>query len=46
MHRTGMTRLAGALLTAGVLVLGVFAVFEKKRQDVLRVVEQVRGWSP
>lgn len=34
------------VVIAGVLILGVFAVFEKKRQDVLRVVEQVRRWSP
>jgi hypothetical protein len=26
--------------------LGVFAIFEKKRQEVLRVVDQLRQWSP
>ena len=34
------------VVIAGVLVLGVFAVFEKKRQEVLRVVDQLRQWSP
>ncbi|MFN0054955.1 MAG: hypothetical protein ACKV0T_22520, partial [Planctomycetales bacterium] len=34
------------VVLAGVLVLAVFALFEKKRQEVLRLVEQLKQWSP
>lgn len=29
----------------GLIILGVFALFEKRRNDVLRVVEEVRAWK-
>jgi hypothetical protein len=32
-------------LVAGVLILALFAVFEKKREDVLRVVDELKGWE-
>jgi hypothetical protein len=33
-------------IVAGILILALFALFEKKRQDVLRVVDQFREWTP
>jgi hypothetical protein len=33
-------------IVAGVLILALFALFEKKRQDVLRMVDQLKEWSP
>lgn len=32
-------------IVAGVLILALFAVFEKKREDVLRVVGELKGWD-
>jgi hypothetical protein len=34
------------VVCAGVLVLGIFAVFEKKRQEILHVVDKIKRWSP
>jgi hypothetical protein len=31
-------------IVAGILIIAVFAVFEKKRQDVLRLVDQLKQW--
>jgi hypothetical protein len=33
-------------IVAGLLILALFALFEKKRQDVLRVVEEFKQWNP
>jgi hypothetical protein len=33
-------------IVAGFLILGLFALFEKKQQDVLRVVDELKQWSP
>jgi hypothetical protein len=33
-------------IVAGILILALFAVFEKKRQEVLRMVDQFKEWSP
>jgi hypothetical protein len=33
-------------IVAGFLILALFALFEKKRQDVLRVVEEFKQWNP
>lgn len=32
-------------IIAGVVILAVFAVFEKRRTEILRVVEEIRGWE-
>ena len=32
-------------ITLGVLIIAVFAVFEKKRNEVLQVVEGLRQWE-
>jgi hypothetical protein len=32
-------------IVAGVLILAVFALFEKKREEVLRVVDELKGWE-
>ncbi len=32
-------------IIAGVAIIAIFAVFEKRRDDVLRVVEQMKGWG-
>jgi hypothetical protein len=32
-------------IVAGILILAVFAVFEKKRQEVLKMVEQLKEWE-
>jgi hypothetical protein len=44
LHHTWLIWLT--VVFAGVLVLGIFAVFEKKRQEILHVVEKIRQWSP
>ena len=33
-------------IVAGLLILAVFALFEKKRLEVLRVVGQLKEWQP
>jgi hypothetical protein len=33
-------------IVAGILILALFALFEKKRQEVLRVVDRLKEWSP
>ena len=43
-HHTWLIGLT--VVFAGVLILGVFAVFEKKRREVLELVDQLRQWSP
>jgi hypothetical protein len=30
----------------GVLIIALFAMFEKKRNEVLRLVEQLKEWQP
>ena len=32
-------------IVAGFLIIGLFALFEKKRQDVLRVVDEFKQWN-
>jgi hypothetical protein len=32
-------------IVAGVLILALFALFEKKRQEVLRLVDQLKEWQ-
>jgi hypothetical protein len=32
-------------IVAGVLIIGLFAVFERKRNDVLRVVNELKSWE-
>jgi len=32
-------------IVAGVLIIALFAVFEKKRQEVLNLLEQLQGWE-
>jgi hypothetical protein len=32
-------------IVAGVLILALFAVFEKKRQEVLEVFERIKQWE-
>ena len=32
-------------IVLGAAILGLFAVFEKRRTDVLRMVEDIRGWD-
>lgn len=32
-------------IVAGIIIIAIFALFEKKRQEVLRVVEQLKQWS-
>lgn len=36
---------AASGIVAGILILGLFALFEKKRAEVLSVVEGLRGWE-
>jgi len=33
-------------IAAGMLILILFGLFEKKRQEILRVVDQLRAWNP
>lgn len=33
-------------IVAGALILAIFGLFEKKRTEVLRVVDQIKGWEP
>jgi len=33
-------------IAAGVFILILFGLFEKKRQEILRVVDQLKAWSP
>ncbi len=42
-HQTWIWWVSGIVLGAAILTL--FAVFEKRRQDVLRLVEQIRRWE-
>ncbi|WP_435015630.1 hypothetical protein TA3x_003174 [Tundrisphaera sp. TA3] len=37
---------AASGVVAGVVILAVFALFEKKRLEILRVVGQIKEWSP
>jgi len=34
-----------AVVAAGILILGLFALFEKKRNEVLQVLEKVKQWE-
>lgn len=33
-------------IVAGVTIIAVFAIFEKKRDDMLRLVERLKAWEP
>ncbi|MGQ0634716.1 MAG: hypothetical protein ACT4QC_08905 [Planctomycetaceae bacterium] len=44
LHHTWLVWLT--VVIAGILILATFALFEKKRQEVLRVVDDLRHWSP
>ena len=33
-------------IITGMMIIAVFAVFEKRRDDVLRMVDQMREWRP
>lgn len=44
LHQTWLWAASGVV--AGVVILAVFALFEKKRQEVLKVVGQIRDWNP
>jgi hypothetical protein len=43
LHQTWLWWASG--IAAGVLILVVFALFEKKREEVLRVVDELKGWK-
>jgi hypothetical protein len=30
---------------AGILIIALFAVFEKKRQEILRLADQLKQWQ-
>ncbi len=34
------------VVVAGVLILALFALFEKKRNEVLQVIEKIKHWEP
>lgn len=38
--------LAALSLVTGILMIAIFAVFEKKRQDVLRLLVELKHWQP
>ena len=38
-------RLWASGIVLGLAILGMFALFEKRRNDVLRVFEQIREWE-
>lgn len=42
-HQTWIWWVSG--IVAGILIMAVFAVFEKKRQDVLEVFERIKQWE-
>lgn len=44
LHQTWLWAASG--IVAGVLILAIFALFEKKRQDILRMVDQIKEWNP
>jgi hypothetical protein len=44
LHQTWLWAASG--IVAGIVILALFALFEKKREDVLRMVEQLKGWKP
>jgi hypothetical protein len=44
LHQTWLWAASG--IVAGLVILALFALFEKKREDVLRMVEQLKGWKP
>jgi hypothetical protein len=44
LHQTWLWSASG--IVAGILILALFAVFEKKREEVLQMVEQLKGWKP
>ena len=35
-----------SVVFAGILIIALFALFEKKRNEVLNVVEQIKQWEP
>ena len=43
LHQTWLWSVTGII--AGVLILALFAVFEKKRHEVLKLVEQLKQWE-
>ncbi len=32
-------------IVLGALIFALFAVFEKRREDVLRVIKEIKGWE-
>jgi hypothetical protein len=44
LHQTWLWSASG--IVAGIVILAVFALFEKKGQEVMRVVGQVKEWNP
>jgi hypothetical protein len=44
LHQTWLWAASG--IVVGILVLALFALFEKKRLDVLRLADQIREWNP
>jgi hypothetical protein len=42
LHQLWVWPVAGII--AGIVIIAVFAIFEKKRQEVLQVVEQLKEW--
>jgi hypothetical protein len=36
---------AASGIVAGILILAAFALFEKRRRDVMEVVERLKGWE-
>jgi hypothetical protein len=44
LEQTWLWAVTGIL--AGAMIITVFALFEKKRQEVLRLVEQLKEWKP
>ena len=37
---------AASGIVAGILILAAFALFEKRRRDVMDVVDRIRQWQP
>jgi hypothetical protein len=44
LHQTWLWAATG--IVAGIAILLIFALFEKKREDVLRVVAELKEWNP
>ena len=44
LHQTWLWAASGVV--AGIIILVVFALFEKKRNEVLHLVGQLKEWNP